>query len=136
VLILEKVVVLKSVELFAATPESDLVEVAHIAKEMEFRRGEEVIREGEPGDAMFIVVNGSVRIHREGKDLAVVGPRQVFGEMAALDPEPRAASATALEDTLLLSISGQHLYDLMAEHLEVAKGVIRVLCQRVRATNR
>jgi CRP-like cAMP-binding protein len=57
----------------------------------------------------------------------------VFGEMALLDPEPRMASVTAVEDTQLLRLEREAFLSLMARHVEVAQGVIRVLLRRLRA---
>jgi CRP-like cAMP-binding protein len=81
---------------------------------------------------MYIIVRGKMRVHDGEKELAVLEDRTVFGELAALDPEPRSASITALEDTLLFRLDESSLYELMAEHVEVARGVIRVLCRRMR----
>ena len=134
-LTLEKVLFLKSVDLFAKVPETDLVEVAAIAKEAEYRSGEPVVREGDLGDSMFIVVDGRVRVHKKDRELEQIGPRQVFGELLALDPAPRSATVTAMDDTLVFSLAGDLLYDLMAEHMDVTRGIIRVLCQRIRASN-
>ena len=67
-----------------------------------------------------------------GTTLAKLTEREVFGELAALDPEPRVASVTALEDTDLFRINQDALYELMAEHIEVARGIIHILCSRLR----
>ena len=61
-----------------------------------------------------------------------LGPAEVFGEMALLDAAPRAASVTATEPTLLMRLEQARFYELMASHPEVARGVIRVLSQRLR----
>ena len=53
--------------------------------------------------------------------------------MAALDPEPRSATVTATEATRLFRLEQESLYDLMADRIEVVRGVIRVLCHRLRA---
>ena len=58
--------------------------------------------------------------------------RDVFGEMALLDPEPRSASVTALEDSQLFRLDQIPFYDLMADRAEVARGIIHVLTQRLR----
>jgi CRP-like cAMP-binding protein len=78
------------------------------------------------------VVEGSVRIHDGEKAIATLGPGEVFGELAALDPEPRMASVTVTEPALLLRMGNAELHELIAEHPEVALGIIRVLCRRLR----
>lgn len=131
-LTLEKVLILKSVDLFSSVPEDALVEVASILEELEVEPGEEIIRQGDMGTAMYVIVEGRVNVHADGRDRAEMGPREVFGELAALDPEPRAASVTALEPTQLFKLSRTPLLELMADYSEVTSGVLKVLCRRMR----
>ncbi len=131
-LTIEKVMILKSVDIFSATPEEDLIEVANIVEEVEVKAGQDAIRKGEIGTSMYIIVEGKMKVHDNGREIAVLGRREVFGELAALDPEPRMATITALEDTDLFRLDEGPLYDLMAEQIEVVRGIIRVLCQRMR----
>lgn len=114
--------------------DDELSKLAPLVREVEVRAGERIITAGEIGTTMYVIVNGSVRIHTENRDISTLGERAVFGELAALDPEPRSASITALENSLLFALEQESLYDLMAEHIEVARGIIKVLCQKVRAT--
>src|SRR5437870_12220683 len=94
----EKVLFLKSIDLFSQIPGEDLSQIALITDEVPFDEGDEIFREGDPGDTLYFVIDGKVRIHTGGEELAVLGGRQVFGEMALLDSEPRSASAGALSD--------------------------------------
>jgi CRP-like cAMP-binding protein len=132
-LTLEKVIILKSVEIFQALPEEHLVELAGILRAREVHAGETIIREGDIGTSLFVIVEGKVRVHRQEKEVAVLGSRDVFGELAALDPEPRSATITALEETRLFELDGEALYELMADRIEAARGIFRVLCRRLRA---
>ena len=91
----EKVLFLKSVDLFSQIPGEDLAEVALIAREESCEPGEEVFSEGEDGDALYLVLSGKVRVHRGDRLLAVLGERECFGEMAILDAAPRSATVTA-----------------------------------------
>ncbi len=135
-LTIEKVMILKSVDIFSATPEEDLIEVANIVEELEVKAGEDVIRKGEIGTSMYIIVEGKMRVHDDGRELAILGRREVFGELAALDPEPRMATITAIENAELFRLDQGPLYDLMAEQIEVVRGITRVLCQRLRRMGR
>jgi AAA family ATP:ADP antiporter len=128
----EKVIILKSVSIFSETPDEILAEVASLLQEIEVAAGEPVFEKGDMGSAMYIVVEGRVRVHSEERMLRELGPRDIFGEMAALDPEPRSASVTALVPTHLFRLEQEALYELMADRIEVVRGVIRVLCQRLR----
>ena len=62
-----------------------------------------------------------------------MGAREVFGEMALLDAEPRSASVTADEETLLLCLDQEDFFELMEDHSAIARGIIQVLSQRLRA---
>jgi CRP/FNR family transcriptional regulator, cyclic AMP receptor protein len=135
-LTIEKVIILKSVEIFRDLAEEHLVDVAGILERKDVREGERILREGDLGTSMFIIADGVVRVHRGDRLVATLGPGDVFGEMAALDPEPRSASVTALEETLVFELDGADLYELMADHIEVVRAVTRVLVRRVRSALR
>lgn len=129
----ERIEILRSAPLFAETPSAILSEVADLLQELAVEAGQTIFTEGDPGDAMYIIVAGRVRVHRGGRLLAYVEEHNVFGEMSVLDPEPRSASVTAEESTLLLRLARAPFYRLMAHRIEVAFGVIHMLCQYQRA---
>lgn len=131
-LTVEKVLILSSVEIFSEIPGDVLVEVSAALKEQEVSAGETIIKKGEFGTSMYIIVSGKVRVHDNGKELSVLGDHDVFGELAALDPENRTASVTALEDTLLLKMRHEALMELIPSSVELARGIIRFLCRRFR----
>lgn len=131
-LTIEKVLILKSVPIFSSVPEGQLVDLATIAESVEYDAGEIIMNQGDLGTSMYIVVDGRVRIFEGDKELGEHGTRAVFGELAALDPEPRAASVQALEDCTLLRLDGESLYDLMSGNKEVTRGIVHVLCDYTR----
>lgn len=131
----EKVLFLKSIDLFRALPSEELAQIAEIAEEVPFGAGDPVFTEGETGDALYLVVEGAVRVHRGDRQLARLGERDVFGEMAVLDSEPRSASVTVIEDAVLLKIGRDDFRDILGERPEIALGVIKVLSRRLRETN-
>ena len=90
------------------------------------------MNKGDLGTSMYIVADGKVRIFEGDQELGVLGDRAVFGDLAALDPEPRAASVQAVEDCTLLRLDGESLYELMAGNKEVTRGIIHVLCDYTR----
>lgn len=132
----EKVLFLKSIDLFSQIPGEDLAQVALISTEEPREEGEEIFVEGESGDALYLVVDGKVRVHREGKVIAELGERECFGEMAILDAAPRSATVTALKDANLLKITREDFQEIMAEKPEIAQGIIRVLSARLRTAIR
>ena len=127
-LTIEKVLILKSVPILASVPENQLVDLAMIAETIEFAAGENIMIQGDLGTSMYVVAEGRVRIFDGDQVLGHHGSRAAFGELAALDPEPRAASVAAVEDCTLLRIDGESLYDLMSGNREVTRGIIHVLC--------
>ena len=129
---IEKVVVLKGVSLFSETPDEVLADVAALLEEVEVDAGEIVFHKGDVGSALYVVVEGKVRVTSQDRVLVELGPRDIFGEMAALDTEPRSATVTALEATSLFRLEQEALYELMADRIEVVRGVIRILCSRLR----
>jgi len=129
----EKVLFLKGIDLFSALAGEDLAEIAVIAEEIERDAGETLVVEGEPGDTLYFVLDGRVRVHRGDQPVAELGAREVFGEMALLDPAPRSASVSALTDVTLLAIGREDFDDIMRDRPEVAIGVIKVLVRRLRA---
>lgn len=128
----EKVLFLKGVDLFSAIPGEDLSQIAQIADEVELESGETVVKEGDHGDSLYLIVSGTVRVHRGATEIATLGERQVFGEMALLDSEPRSASVTATTDVTLLRIHQEDFADILAEKSEIAQGIIKVLSRRLR----
>jgi CRP-like cAMP-binding protein len=102
-------VALARVPLFHALPEPDLLALAQAARMRRFRRGEVIFHQGDPGDALFIVAQGRVKISlpSDAGDEAILATLRAgdfFGELALLDGAPRSASATALEHTETLVV--------------------------------
>ena len=131
-LTVERVLLLKSADVFSEVPEEDLLELAAGVEEIEVRLGERIIEKGELGSSLYIVVDGSVRVHDGDRELQVLGCREIFGELSVLDPQPRSASITALEETLLFRLDERVLYEMMTENQALTRGVIQMLCRRLR----
>jgi CRP/FNR family transcriptional regulator, cyclic AMP receptor protein len=131
-LTVEKVMFLRSVEIFSSIHDEYLADVARRMKEVRLTAGEPLFKRNDIGNLMYVIVKGKMRIHLEDRIVAELGELDVLGEMAALDPEPRSASATAIEDTYLLTLSHHDIRDLMEVDVEVAMGLIRTLCRRLR----
>lgn len=129
---LEKLLVLKSIEIFKYTPDEVLIELASSASEAFFRAGDTIMRKDDFGDSMFVIVTGKVHILDGETVLAEMGEYDVFGELAALSPEKRTASVVAKQDLLTLKITNKTLYEIMDLNIGLAKGVIHALCQRYR----
>lgn len=133
---IEKVLILRSTDLFSQVPDEDLAEIAPFLESVYLDPGEVVIREGEVGHELYILVTGEVKVEREGVELSMMSEGAVFGDLAALDPEPRAATVTATTPTHALALSNEHLLGLFESNVEIAAGVIATLVRRLRGSDR
>lgn len=100
-------------------------------------RDQVIFREGEPGNVMFLVQSGRVQIWRGQPDdrveLGVVPQGGIFGEMAIFDGKPRMASASALEDTVLVQIQGDHVREALRKADPILTKLIRVVLDSARS---
>jgi ATP:ADP antiporter, AAA family len=134
-LTIEKVMALKTTGLFRETAEDLLVDIAFILKEVSFKKDEVIVEKNEVGTCMFIIYSGSVKVHDGDLVLAELNSRDFFGELSLLDAEPRSASVTSLEDSLLLRIDQHAFYEIMADRMEVIREIMKILCSRLRHQN-
>jgi len=135
---------LKRVELFSSLKPRALERIASIAQEETHVRDGNIFQHGDVGDKLYLILEGKVRIARQipgmGEEaLAVLGPGQVFGEMALLDESPRSADALCHESCRLLAIAKEDLDDLLFQDKELAYevlwGTVHLLVERLRSTN-
>jgi len=134
-LLVEKVLILKSLSIFHDTPESILAELAPLMHEIEYEENTLIFEEGSIGDCMYIIHKGDVKIHKGNITLATLKDKEVFGELSLLDAETRSASATTSSNSILFRIDQDPFYELIEFRPEVAKGFIKMLCKRLRAQN-
>jgi HEAT repeat protein len=138
-LTVEKVLLLKSANLFAGLESEELAALAEIALEKEFPAGEIVFEEGQPGVYLYILVHGKIEVfHRVNSDeysIATLGEKECFGEMAILNDEPRSASVRALEPTQVLKIDRNSFRELITERPEISFAIFKILSDRLKQKN-
>ncbi|HEU5033564.1 MAG TPA: Crp/Fnr family transcriptional regulator [Mycobacteriales bacterium] len=132
--------VLATVPLFAALEDDTATVLASALTTRTVLRGHVVFSEGDPGDRLFVVLDGKVKISRAALDgrenlLAVLGPGEMFGELSLFDPGSRTATATAITESTLASLDHDDLRPLLLEQPAVAVQLLRALAQRLRRTN-
>jgi CRP/FNR family transcriptional regulator, cyclic AMP receptor protein len=132
--------VLASVPLFAALDGDTAELLAAALTTRAVVRGHVVFEEGDPGDRLFIVLDGKMKISRAAADgrenlLAVLGPGEMFGELSLFDPGERTATASAVTDSTLASLDHDDLRPLLLDQPGVAVQLLRALAQRLRRTN-
>jgi CRP/FNR family transcriptional regulator len=94
--------------------------------------GVPLVRQGDEGDALFVLLAGSARVERDGADVGLLGPGDYFGELALLDPAPRAATVTAVEGCEVAVLSVRMFRVLLREVPEIAAELLAQMARRVR----
>lgn len=105
-----------------------------------FPRGVTIFKEGEPGDRLYIISSGKVKLARHSSDgrenlLTVMGPSDMFGELSIFDPGPRTSSAVCVTAVEASTMDSALLRSWVTEHPEISEQLLRVLARRLRRTN-
>ncbi len=125
---------------FRAMGPEEVDTILGFATERRFAKGANVFSKGAPGTSMMAVLVGRIRIGNispEGKEvtLNVIGPGEIFGEIALLDGKPRSADAVAIEDTTVLVVERRHFLPFVLSNHVMAERLLVVLCDRLRRTS-
>lgn len=133
-----KVAVLKGMPLFKHLTYKEVIRVLNLTTVLEFAAGDVIIREQEPGEELFVILNGKVKLHRAGAFITELARGAHFGEMALVDRSPRSASATAEENTRVLCLRRRDFYDILRKEAPLAVKLlwsfVQVLTERLRKT--
>ncbi|MFD6176036.1 MULTISPECIES: Crp/Fnr family transcriptional regulator [unclassified Isoptericola] len=107
---------------------------------VELTRGDVLFREGEPGDRLYVIAQGKIKLGRRSSDgrenlLSILGPGEMFGELSLFDPGPRTATASSVSDALVYELRHHALVQWIAAHPSVATTLLGALARRLRRTN-
>ncbi len=107
---------------------------------VDFPRAHTIFNEGEPGDRLYIILSGKVKIGRRSPDgrenlLTIMGPSDMFGELSIFDPGPRTSSATTVTEVRAVSMDRAALREWIGRRPDIAEQLLRVLARRLRRTN-
>ncbi len=132
--------VVRQAPLFAALDDEAAGALKTTMTRREVARGEVLFTEGDPGDRLYIIAEGKIKLGRASGDgrenlLAILGPGEMFGELSLFDPGPRNATATAVADTVLLGVGSDDLATWLNGRPDVARQLLRALARRLRRTN-
>ena len=132
--------VLAKAGLFQGVPAEDAELIAGQFDILDVPRGTVVFHEGEPGDSLYIVLGGKIKLGRRTADgrenlVAVMGPSDQFGELSLFDPGPRTSTAVAVTDARLARMSKQALRTWITQRPQIAEQLLRVVARRLRRTN-
>ena len=117
--------------------------VVNLITEMQtetFPRGSTIFDEGEPGDTLYIIIDGKIKLARHAPDgrenlLSVMGPSDMFGELSIFDPGPRTSSAVCVTEVKTATMDSEMLKQWITDHPEISQQLLRVLARRLRRTN-
>lgn len=117
--------------------EHELDQLLRFARVQLFPRNRVIFEQGEPGNALMAVLRGSAKVGtptRGGKEviLNILGPGEIFGEIALLDEGARSATVTTLEDTTLLIIENRNFKPILDANPDLCRSLLRLLCGRLR----
>lgn len=108
--------------------------------QVDLARGQTLFHEGEPGDRLYVIATGKVKLGRRSPDgrenlLSVLGPGEMFGELSLFDPGPRTATATAVADARLHELAQDELVAWIERYPAVVTHLLKALARRLRRTN-
>jgi CRP/FNR family transcriptional regulator, cyclic AMP receptor protein len=126
--------------LFDGLDDEDARALRRQMAEVTLSRGQHLFSEGNVGDALYVVLEGKMKLTRATADgrenlLSVIGPGEMFGELSLFDPRPRTSTATAVTDPVLASLKHEALMPWLRERPEVSLHILRALAQRLRRAN-
>jgi len=136
---MERFLFLRSVPLFSDVDGTDLQWINEITHEQRFRAKQTIFREGDPGESLYIIISGSVRVFKgqKGKEITIdiLQERDCFGEMAILDQEPRSASVKTMKEARLLVIHRSDFQRLLLARPRISFSLFKTMSKRVREAN-
>ncbi|MET0938806.1 MAG: cyclic nucleotide-binding domain-containing protein [Gaiellaceae bacterium] len=126
-----KVDMLADVPLFSGCSKKELRTIATIADEIDLRRGKVLMRQGAPGREFFVLLEGTVEVVRDGKQVTTLGEGDFFGELALISNIPRTATVTATSPIRTLVVFGRDFRRLLEEDAGIAMKVLGAMAERM-----
>ena len=129
-----------SAPLFADLADEESRALLETMVPVDLSRGDVLFREGEPGDRLYVIAQGKIKLGRRSSDgrenlLSVLGPGEMFGELSLFDPGPRTATASSVADSIVYELRHAALVTWVNEHPSVATYLLGALARRLRRTN-
>ena len=125
---------LRLVPLFSGMTDRSFDAIASLASETDYAVGDELVRQGTPGEEFVIVVSGRARVDRDGETLRELGPGDFLGEISLVDGSPRTATVTALDPIHALTVPREGFLELIGRIPVFRLEVLSALTERIRAT--
>jgi CRP-like cAMP-binding protein len=128
----DKADVLAGVPLFAGISAESMQRLADVAGEQDFAAGQFIVRQGQVGTGLYVILSGSVKVLRGSDVVARLGKGEFFGELSVIDQLPRNASVEASESTVVLALASWDLFALLESDPKLSLNMIKGLVARVR----
>jgi CRP-like cAMP-binding protein len=129
----ERVLYLQGVDLLKDVGPRHLLALAEVAREVELWSGDTIYREEDAADALYILVDGRVRLSVNGKTISEVARGEAFGSWSLVDDSARLQRAECLENGTALALDREEFYEVASADLTVLQQVVRILAKRLRA---
>jgi CRP-like cAMP-binding protein len=132
----DRAALVQRIEIFSGLQQEETARLAARIKERRFGSGSAIVNQGDPGDSMFVLVEGLLEVRsdlengRKQVRVKSLEPGEFFGEMSLLTGEPRAATVAALTDTVVYEIGKEDLESLLAHRPEIAVNISQIVAQR------
>ena len=141
VVITDKILLLKKIEMFEGLTVSELAAVGSVTEEVRFQPGEVVIKRGEMGETMYLMISGEVSVHigdESGNEIEVdrIKAGDYFGEMALFEDVPRSATIRTETESRLLFLHKQEFNEIVREYPQIALTICKVLSSRIRTLHK
>ena len=127
--------VLMKVEIFNKVPDAVITELAAKVVVSQLAHEVNIIRQGDEGSSMYVILSGSVKVHDKEYTIATIDAGNFFGEFSLLDDEPRSLSVTTLEQTVIGNIQQADFYQVLDNHPSITRDIIKVMLKRLRNQN-
>jgi CRP/FNR family transcriptional regulator, cyclic AMP receptor protein len=124
-----------SIPLFRGLEEEELKAIANQSKEMAFRGGETIVKQGDAGLGFYVIADGEAVVKRGKRTVAKLGRGSFFGEMSLFDDQPRSADVVATEPTKCLVLLRWNFWSLVSKNKKVTRGLFQEMARRLRATD-
>lgn len=124
----------QTVPLFRGLEDDELKAVANLSKEMAFREGETIVKEGDAGLGFYVIIDGEAVVKRRNREVARLQRGSFFGEMSLLDDQPRSADVIAMAPTKCLVLLRWNFWSLVSKNKKVMRGLFKEMARRLRAT--
>ena len=131
---------LQSVPLFSQLSEEEVASISRATRNRTYPKNSVIVFEDDPGDALFVVKSGQVKVVLIGEDgreviLSILGGGDFFGEMSLIDDQPRSAHVIAMEDSMLLVLYREDFHRCLERSPRIALGLLRALSRRLRSAD-